>query len=52
MTANELTECVNLTEIMDLKLKHYIRDFSHGTYTDKSVNCGVIFPIQYTGTET
>ena len=29
MTANELAECVNLTEMMDLKQK--IRDFSYGT---------------------
>ena len=29
MGANALAECVNLTEIMDLK--HEIRDFSYGT---------------------
>ena len=29
MTANELAECVNLTEIMDLKQE--IRDFSYRT---------------------
>ena len=29
MTANEPAECVNLTEMMDLKLE--IRDFSCGT---------------------
>ena len=29
MTANELADCVNLTEMMDLKQE--IRDFSNGT---------------------
>ena len=29
MRANEIAECVNLTEIMDFKQE--IRDFSHGT---------------------
>ena len=31
MGANELAECVNLTEIMDLKQE--IRDFSYGAST-------------------
>ena len=36
MRANELAECVNLTEIMDLK--HKIRLFSYGTSFNISVN--------------
>ena len=35
MRANELAECVNLTEIMDFKQE--IRDFSYGTSSGEKI---------------
>ena len=35
MRANELAECVNLTEIMDFKQE--IRDFSYGTLSGEKI---------------
>ena len=35
MRANELSECVNLTEIMDSKQE--IRDFSYGTSSGETI---------------
>ena len=39
MGANKLDECVNLTEIMDLKQE--IRDFSYGTSPRENINISV-----------
>ena len=36
MSADELAECVNLTEIMDFKQE--IRDFSYGTSPEEKFN--------------